>query len=360
MSLNPFRRKSLVGIDLGHYSIKAVQVDRTPSGWRVVHAEQTPTPPDAIKDGVVVDTEAVTGAIRRLIKSSHLSATSACISVAGGSVVVRTVRVPKMAEVALRKSIKFEAGRYVPSSVDDSYIEFEIVGPAPENQMEVLIVAAPKNIVESRVKACEDAGFEVEVVDVEAFAAFRALIEASETEEDPDGAVALVDIGRNSTNVSVVSRGVFSMTRAIPQGGQTLTDALRTYFKLEEADAEAGKQQLDFRELLHEEKPSENPPLRVLQPHVDDLVREVRRSLNYYQSQQTEAAALAPVTSLVLTGGGAKLPGLAEYMAAKLDLRVAARGVFDNPRFAGADGDDSGLELCVATGLAMRGALKAA
>ena len=71
----------------------------------------------------------------------------------------------------LRKSIKFEAGRYVPNSPEDSYIEFEILGQADEDNMSVLIVASPREIVESRVRACELAGIEVEIVDVEAFAA---------------------------------------------------------------------------------------------------------------------------------------------------------------------------------------------
>lgn len=362
MSLSLFRKKTLVGLDLGHHTMKAVMMERGGTGWKLTKVVSLPTPPDAIREGVVVDQEAVAGAIRQLMKKSHIGATSAIISVAGASVVVRTVRIPKMPEATLRKSIKFEAGRYVPTSVEDSLIEFEILGPADDNQMDVLIVAAPKDIVESRVSACKLAGLEVEVVDIEPFAAFRALVEADPHFELENLTIAVIDIGAYTTNVSVISKGVFSMTRSINQGGAMLTKELISYFDLSPEDAESGKSQLDLRDLLDETKPLENPPLRVIQPHVDELIREIRRSLNYYQSQQTEGGQPNPVTSVLVCGGGAKLSGLPDYIAHKLEMIVTSAGVFENPRFvyAGTDELGAGTELAVASGLAMRAFTKAA
>lgn len=362
MSLSLFRKKSFVGLDLGHHSIKAVQMERTAGGWKITHVGTAPTPPESIKDGVVVDTDQVAQAIRQAMKSGRLTATAANISVAGASVVVRNVRIPKMPENTLRKSIKFEAGRYVPTSVEDSFIEFEILGAADENQMDVLIVASPKDIVESRVRACEAAGLEVEVVDIEPFAAFRALVESDIEGDWRARTFALVDIGSNTTNVSVIANGVFAMTRSIPNGGKTFTEALKSYFKLSEEDAEAGKYDLDFRNLLGDGGPAENPPLRVLQPHMDDLIREMRRSLNYYQSQQTEAGQAKAVTDVIVSGGGANMAGTAEYIGTKLGMNVVPSGIFDNPRFLCESRDETqrGLELSVASGLAMRSQMRAA
>jgi type IV pilus assembly protein PilM len=225
-----------------------------------------------------------------------------------------------------------------------------------------LIVAAPRDIVESRVKACEAAGLEVEVVDVEAFASYRALIESDPSHDNSKTTIAIIDIGAQTTNVSVVNNGVFAMTRSIPQAGSTLTEALKGYFKLSDEDAESGKAQLDLNQLLSDSKPSENPPLRVIQPFLDDQIREIRRSLNYYQSQQTEAGQASPVTKLLLSGGGASLIGIGGYIEQKLGIETACLGVFDNPRFvyAGADDVGPGLDLAVASGLAMRPFAKAA
>jgi type IV pilus assembly protein PilM len=357
MSLKLLGGKPYVGIDLGHHTIKVAQVEKGPHGWRVARSATCPTPEDAIKDGVVVDTRAVSDALKTLLRDAHISASSGSIAVSGASVIVRVVRIPKMAEATLRKSIKFEASRYVPSSVEESYVEFEIIGEAEENQMEVLVVAAPKDVVESRIKACESAGIEIEAVDVEAFAAYRSLIEAKTEPMLADSTVALLDIGASTSNMSVVKGGVFAMTRSIPNGGNTLTDALKNYFKLSDEDAETGKSMLNATELL-QDTPSENPPLRVIQPHLDDLVREIRRSMNYYQSQQQEKSQDNPITMLLLAGGGAKLPGLNEYISEKLGLQTLSPEVLSDAH--NPEGPADGLEFAVASGLAMRPHLKAA
>lgn len=364
--LNPFGKKSYVGIDIGHHSIKAAQVDRVPTGWRVSKYGEIATPSESVKESVVVDPALVGTAIKQLLRESGISANCAHIAVSGGSVVVRPVRIPKMTEATLRKSIKFEAGRYVPSSVEDSYIEFEIIGDVDESQMDVLMVASPRDVVESRVKACEFANIEVEGVDVEPFAAYRSLVESDQTSNFKDKTIVLIDIGGTTTSMSVVSQGVFAMARSLPQGGQTLTDALKNYFKLSDEDAESGKAQLDVSELTSS-APKENPPLRVVQPHIDDMVREVRRSLNYYQSQggdggQPGQPGQRSVDLVLISGGGSKMNGLAEYMSHKLGMPVQRVGIYDSARFVGPKSDEanSGVDMAVVSGLAMRAVGKAA
>lgn len=347
-----FAKKTTVGIDFGHHTIKAMQLEKVADSYQITRLAVAPTPREAIKDGVIVDTSLMSLVLKQLLRDFHITATAAHIAVAGGSVVVRPVRIPKMPEIALRKSMKLEAGRYVPSSAEDSYVEFEILGEADDGQMDVLVVAAPKDIVETRLQVCEAAGLEVESVDIEAFAIYRALIEADRTRNWSDNTIAIVDIGATTTNVSVIPKTLFAMSRTIPNGGQMLTDALKTYFKLSEEDAESGKAQLDFSELTREVVPRENPPLRVLQPHVDDLVREIRRSLNYYQSQQQDAQN-SSVDALLITGGGAKLHGLAEYIGHKLGIETLSLDLLQNPRFVHSS-EASGLDLSVASGLAMR------
>ncbi|MFI5384910.1 MAG: type IV pilus assembly protein PilM [Fimbriimonadales bacterium] len=347
-----FANKTTVGLDFGHHTIKAIQLDKTAEGWKVTKTATVPTPREAMKDGVIVDSSLMTLVLKQLLKEHHISATTAHIAVAGGSVVVRPVRIPHMPEAALRKSMKLEAGRYVPSSAEDSFVEFEILGEAEEGQMDILVVAAPKDIVETRLQVCEAAGLEVESVDIEAFAIYRSIVEADPSRDWSEKTIAVIDIGGTTTSVSVVQNGVFAMSRTIPNGGQMLTDALKNYFKLSEEDAESGKAQLDFRELTNDVVPRENPPLRVLQPHVDDLVREIRRSLNYYQSQQQDTKK-GSVDALLLTGGGVKLAGLTEYIGHKLGIETVSLDVFQNPRFLHSS-EDSGLDLSVASGLAMR------
>lgn len=354
---NIFGKQTFVGIDIGHHSIKIAQVDKAGRGWQMSKFTSIRTPADTVKESVIIDPEVVGYAIRQAMREAGITASSALIAVSGGSVVVRPVRIPKMNEATLRKSIKFEASRYVPNSVEDSFIEFEILGDADELQMDVLIVAAPKDVVESRVKACKVAGLDVECVDVEPFAAYRSLFEANAHAEADEKTVVLIDIGGSTTSMSVVHAGKFAMARSLSQGGQTLTDALKNYFKLNDEDAESGKAQLNVAELI-ETSPKENPPLRVVQPHLDDMIREVRRSLNYYQSQGVEGAPnQRNVDLVVLSGGGAKMTGLAEYVSHKLGMPTVAMGLFEGGDIeAPADDFGSGIDLAVVSGLAMRAA----
>ncbi len=357
-----FGKKTYVGVDFGHHTIKAAFVEKSPQGWKVTKAGWVPTPHDCIKDGIITNPEPVSVALKALLRHTNITTKDAIVSVQGSTVVVRTVRMPKMADSVLRKSIRFEAGRYVPTSVEDSYIEFEIMGDAEDGQMDVLIVAAPKDYVESRLKAAEMAGLEVESVDVSPFAAYRSLVETDDTKNWDEETFALIDLGSGANTVSVVTGGQFAMTRTITSGhGAALTDALKTFFDLSQEDAEAGKSALDVTALL-DEKPQENPPLRVLHPYLDELVREIRRSLNYYESQAVDGKPPQPIKAVVLTGGGARLTGLDQYLSAKLGIPVATMGAFENPRLTNQTPHDfgAGHEFSVVAGLAMRPHMRAA
>jgi type IV pilus assembly protein PilM len=357
-------KKGGIGVDLGHHRIKMLELDSTSSGWKVTNYASIATPEGAIRDGIVVDFEAVGAAMKKLHKDGKFSSSRVNLAAAGGSVFVRPVVFPKMSDATLRKTIRFEASRYLPGSVEESHIDFTILGPTPDGQMNVVVVAAPKDIVNSRLKATQAAGLDVEAVDVEAFAIFRALLESVDSDLAAK-TTAIVDIGAASTSVSVIHEKAFAMNRSIPYGGDTLTDALITYFKLSAADAEEGKSQLDLRLLMDEDSDNDAPPLRVVQPHVEDLIREVRRSLNYFQSQGVERQAPRKVEALLLSGGGSKLAGIEKYFESKLGLPVTLARVFDHPMVVlenphAADSATEGLDFTVAGGLAMRNGFKAA
>lgn len=350
------KRKGVVGIDLGHSAIKVVQIERNGAGYKVARSGAVATPPDSIKDGVVVDPEAVGAALKTALKEAHIHAGVGVVAASGGTVFVRQVPYPKMSIGMLRESLKFEAGRYIPGSIDESYVEAEILSEGEEANMNVLLVAAPRDLVGSRIAAVERAGLEVHEVDIEAFASYRATVEMDPGRDFGDRTVALLDLGAVKTSVSVIRNGSFVMHRSLNAGGRALTESLMSYFNLEEADAESGKSVLDVADLLGG-SPEENPPLRVIQPQIDDLIRELKRSFNYFQSQTTAGEGQEPLTveAVLLCGGGARLKGLAAYMEQKLGVPTQTAGAYDNPAVThNGVHEDAGLDLTVAAGLALR------
>ena len=157
-----FGKETVVGVDIGSRLIKVVQADagRAPGEWRITRAAVGATPADAVRDGVIVNRPAVAQALRDLFALAAIEATAATAAISGSSVIVRHVKMPRMAESVLRKSVRFEAGKYISSSVEDSLIEFEITGPVPgeDDKMGVMLVAAPGDMVESRLLTLSEAG----------------------------------------------------------------------------------------------------------------------------------------------------------------------------------------------------------
>ncbi len=378
-----FGKDILVGVDIGSAFLKAVQVEAAgPRGFRVVRAAQTPTPPEAVRDGIVVDAPAVARALRQMLDAANVSATGAVTAVAGPTVVVRTIRLPLMSEAALRKSVRYEAGKYINANVDESAIEFEILGPAAgaavvaevapgaqENgetgtsgsgesteQMNVMLVAAPREMVESRIAVIEGAGLEAVAVDVEAFALRRALVECAGPATGPaeqqqagggsaggeTGLRALIDLGAAHTEVTLLRGDDFALTRSIPVAGEAFTNVFRAHFRCTTDEAEQHKANVDMAILLDPERAADAEACalpRLLQPTLDELLREVRRSIHYYQSQlEGEGVARAggggaSLLQIVLSGGGAQLGGIAPYMSARLGTQVRVGSVFAGPRF---------------------------
>ena len=396
-----FGKESLVGLDIGSAYLKAVQVEtqRGTPALRIARVAQIPTPPDAVRDGIIVDKNAVAGAIRQMLREAGIAATGAVTAVAGPTVVVRHIRLPRMTEAALRKSVRYEAAKHISANVEDSVIEFEILAPGAEagvvppvgggaatpagsgaaageedggssadapsgtDQMNVMLVAAPREMVESRIATVELAGLEAVAVDIEAFALLRALVEcdvpaaryqsaALSVVEDapvaasPEGAApgpaqpplrALVDLGASHTEVTILRGRNFALTRSIPIAGEAFTSVFRNHFKCSAAEAEQQKSLVDMALLL--DPALANDPAacalpRLLQPQLDELLREVRRSIHYYQSQMDGGpAASTPLSEIVLSGGGAQLQGLAPYMRARLGTEVRVGDAFESALF---------------------------
>lgn len=326
-----FAKDRSIGIDIGSRLIKLVEIESSPKGWSVASASVCPTPKDAVKDGVILNIVEVAEQIRSMLRDTGSKATSSVMAIAGSQVVVRTVKTPKMPEDKLRKSIKFEASRYVSASVENSVVEFEILGDAAEpGQMNIMIVAAPQDMVDSRLRVSEHAGLEPLVVDIEAFALIRSLVDFNATDEYLTRTVAIVDMGAAYTDVTIVNKSDFALTRSIPIAGDAFTNAIKAGVTGSFDEAEALKLQLGA------EYPIDSPELsnsndrswKAVQPVLDELIREIRRSINYYQSQFPENQTESTVDKIVLTGGSSQIPGVDRYVAKILGVQTTKAGIF--------------------------------
>ncbi|MCS7308785.1 MAG: type IV pilus assembly protein PilM, partial [Armatimonadetes bacterium] len=250
-----------------------------------------------------------------------------------------------------------------------------------ERQMQVLLVVAPREMVDAQIRTLELAGLEALAIEVEAFALYRALFEMNHTAlaRWNGSPAAMADLGASYTNLYIASSNGFFLTRNIPIAGNTFTQTVQSVLQCSWSEAERFKRTVDFRQLLKrrntrsrastaddEAVPTESAGsaqeeavLKALQGQVDELLREVRRSLHYYQSQFPEGSPHGQVSRLVLTGGSSQISGLAEYAAARLGLEVELGDPFNNPDFDTAHISAEALQmfapvLGIAVGLAVR------
>lgn len=326
-----------IGIDIGSHSIKIAQIASSRNGYSLIRAGSTFTPPESVKQGIVEDRFAVAEAVHTLLHDLGINTTLAVAALFGPTVVVRQVQLPAMSESQLRKSIYWEARNYISFPVEDSLLEFQILGTHTTDgipQMDVMMVAAPRELVDSRVAALEQAGVEPIAVELEPFALIRGAIEFPMGMMGISETVALVDIGASFTHISIIANGAFALTRSVTTAGNSLTDAIAKVLGIELAQAERIKEE-EVQAVTDETVRAQLSPVgqeasRAIESTLEELVREVRRSFAFFDYQQGAGERNAGVSRVLLSGGSAKLGGIVDYMQAQLGIPVQMVDLFNN------------------------------
>ena len=167
-----FGAKGSIGLDIGSSYFKVVQLKDTKKGYELELFDMLPIAPEIIVDGAIIDSLRLVDALKELIKKSRIKTKNAVIGVSGhASVIIKRISLPEMSEEDLAESIKFEAEQYVPFDIEDVNLDFQILGPREEpGQMDVILVAVKKDIINEYVTVVKEAGLNPLVVDVDAFA----------------------------------------------------------------------------------------------------------------------------------------------------------------------------------------------
>jgi type IV pilus assembly protein PilM len=256
---------AVVGLNIGNDSIKVVEVKGKGAQVAVTAVGIAPTPPESISNGVVMSTSALSSAIRDLLKTSGISTKRVISSVSGsGALVVRVIEVPQMSDIELKGNMTQDADRYIPFPPSEVIMDFKALRqlpPSPEGNMEVLLAAAQREIVDLHVNVLLGAKLDPQSVDVEPLAAARAMNfdGLSDTPRDVNyGDVsAMINIGATGTEITVLRGDLLVFTRSIPRGGHALTQSISDTLGLAFSDAERLKQ--DMGDALPPADQSETP-----------------------------------------------------------------------------------------------------
>jgi type IV pilus assembly protein PilM len=350
--LKLFKSKQVpvVGLDIGSSSVRALQLSRTGSGYRIEHFATEPVGKGVVVEKTVQDVEAVSSAIERAVRNSGTRAKACAIAVSGSAVFTKTISLPaNLAESDVESQVQIEANQYVPYPLDEVSLDFEILGPSPRNKdmIDILLAASKSENVENRQDAIDAVGLKAQVVDVEAF----AIANAFELMRERDGlskseAVGIFDIGFDLTTLLVLRNGRVIYIRDHPFGSQLLLE--ETMRRYEMAEDEAG-----FFE-RGEEGPDDFQD-EVLEPFQLNIVHQISRALQFFASSNE----YSPISTVYLSGGSVALKGIADMVQQELGLttRVAdpVSGLDVAPSVPSAALARHAPNLMVAMGLALRG-----
>ncbi len=310
-----------VGLDIGTSGVRAAELTLGKGATTLERFGQVALPPGAVRDGEVVDSDAVAAALKQLWAQAKFGSKKVVVGVANQKVVVRQVDLPWMPVAELRKSLAFQVQDYIPMPVEQAILDFhpleEFTNDGGARMMRVLLVAASRDMVGSALQAVEQAGLQPTMVDLTSFAVLRSQVTSSAGFEVQ--AEALVDIGASVTNIVVHQGGVPRFVRILLMGGSDITDAVAERLGVPTEQAESVKQTTGLASTAG--TADGHPASRAIEQVGGAFVEEVRGSLDYYSAQPSAAR----IGKVVISGGGSRLSGLAERLsgATRLPVEVA-------------------------------------
>jgi type IV pilus assembly protein PilM len=339
------RTRTSVGLDIGSGLIKLAVVSHGSGEPVLSKVAMATVVDDAIVEGEVMDPGIVADAIRGLFEQAGLKPKNVVTAVGGRDVIIKKIPMDRMKESEARELIRWEAEQHVPFDMDNVELDFQILDPADDGlQMSVLLVAAKRELVETKIALLTDIGINPSVIDVDAFALHNAF-----EVNYPDamkGVVGLVNIGHEITNVNILDEGVPVLTRDLPVGTRRFREDLQRERGLAADEAERLLRAFEPDEML----------APFLQSRGEELAVGIERAAAFLQTAARSATGLA---RLYLSGGGARIPGLAKALGDRLKLPVqlanpiervqVADGVFDTMNV-----DEVAPLLMLPVGLALR------
>ena len=370
-SLSGGSSSGAVGLDIGTDHIRLAQLRPAGPTFALQRYGVVGLPMGSVVEGEIVDADAVGMAIKDVMRTTGLRpGADVAVGVSNQKVVVRLIDLPHMEQAELAGAIQYQAQDYIPIPVEEAILDFQIIGDymtsADEHMMEVLLVAAQREMVDQMVHAVDRSGLKLREIDVTSFAIVRGIMGLATDvlpQEAEGEATGIIQMSAGITNIVVVEKGVPRFTRVSSLASNDLTQAVANALNITFAAAEDLKLRVGLPSV--EDTGGEGtfaadiePDLargtqEALEREVSKFIAEVRRSLDYYLTQTAQVRAIRKV---LLTGSGAQLRNLDSYIArglqAEVELADASRWVQVPPQLQEIYASDR-LGATAAIGLAM-------
>jgi type IV pilus assembly protein PilM len=302
------RKKTTVGLDIGSGLVKVAVVDHSKKQPELVKVAVVPLLADAIVEGEVMDPGIVAEAIQSALAAAEVKGKQVVTAVGGRDVIIKKIQIERVKEQQARELMRWEAEQHVPFDMESVELDFQILDPDDDGvEMSVLLVAAKRELIESKLRILTDAGLEPCMVDVDAFALHNAF--EINYPEAMRGIVALVNIGHDVTNINILDDGVPILTRDITVGTRRFREDLQRERGISADEAQQLIQGYDRSPHLD----------AVLEGRGEEIAVGIERAAAFLASSSRSAGQ---VRAIYTCGGGARIPGLSDTLADRLRLSV--------------------------------------
>lgn len=300
--------KTFVGISIGTASIKIIELRKTGKIWQLLHFGVVNLPEDVIVNREIVNPVAVIENIKVLVNQIKLKNKNVCTSLSGTSLIIKRMTVSSANKKELQDQVFWEAEQYLPFEVSEVVMDFHVLSQLNDKETDVIFVAVKKSVLDGYMKCLFDSGLKPKIVDLDFFA-LQNLVEANYP-TDPSEAIAVVDIGASSIKIVITSGGIPVFTKDTGIGGKNLTSEIQRNLNLTFADAESLKISGASLGALPQEVGD------LMQNMADNLAMEIKKTIDFYHASSSGA----PVTSVLLTGGCAGIPGFSKIVEDTVSL----------------------------------------
>lgn len=316
------KQNAVLGIDISTAAVKLLELSRAGARYRVENYAVASLPQDAVIDKNIANVDVISDAIKVALKLSGSKLKQASVAVAGSAVMTKIITMPaSLTSDEMEEQIMVEADQYIPYSLDEVNLDFEVQGENENNpeMVDVLLAASRKENVDDRVEALAKAGLKAKVVDVEAFAMENAFtLLADQLPDSIEGqTIAIADMGATMATLNVLHDCRTVYTREQGFGGRQLTEEIQRRYGLSYEEAGLAKK--------HGGLP-DNYTTDVLDPFKRAMVQQIARSLQFFVS----SSANRGIDSIILAGGCASIPGVEKLVEQSLGVPTYIANPFIN------------------------------
>lgn len=309
MNLLNFKKPASFGLDIGHSTVKMVQIRNKNTKKIVTGYGYNSFKPTAIVDGEVMDFDELQKCIENLLAeglTGTIDSRNVVLSVPSTYVFIRVVTMPKVSNKDLEETVLLEAEQYIPTSISELYLDHEVIAESSD-QMEVLVVAAPRKIIDSYVKLFTKLNIKIASIESSMDSTIRVLRNSNVN----PGSALVIDLGSVKSNLAVLDNSV-RVTGYTSFGGVQITKHIAETLKTTPKKSELIKTKEGLNKGKHKAKIE-----KAIEPILTNLSQEVRRMIAYYNKRHPSKD---DIENIILVGGSSKMPGLAEYIEKKLKI----------------------------------------